>query len=87
MRKWFIWIIVAALGASSPAAEKKGRSLDANGDGTVTKEEFMASIEKRFKAQDKEFDAAKVATAFSRKDKNKDGVLTGDELPSAAKGK
>lgn len=63
------------------AVQTSAKGLDADGDGKVTKEEFLSSFEKRFKAKGKEFNAKKVAAAFAKKDKNNDGVLTSEELP------
>ena len=42
----------------------KMKKMDADGDGTVSKDEFMAHAEEK----------------FSRKDKNGDGVLSSDEM-------
>jgi hypothetical protein len=56
------------------------KKLDTNGDGTVTKEEFMASK----KAQK---DADKAGKHFEKLDANKDGKVTKEEFLAVEKGK
>ncbi|MBI5393951.1 MAG: EF-hand domain-containing protein [Verrucomicrobia bacterium] len=53
------------------------KKLDTNGDGKVSKEEFMA----------KQKDAEKGAAAFKAKDKDGDGCLTLDEFKAHGHGK
>ena len=43
--------------------------MDADGDGSISKDEFMAHAEKK----------------FEKKDKNGDGVLSGDEMKKGCK--
>ncbi len=50
---------------------KKMKKMDADGDGAVSKDEFMAYAEKK----------------FAKKDKNGDGVLTQDEMKHMKKHK
>ncbi len=75
---------IAALAAlvgftgSAFAAEgkKRGAKVDADGDGKVTQAEFVASVKDRM-------DEGKAKTAFSKRDKNGDGVLSADEMKPA----
>lgn len=60
--------------------EKAFAKLDANNDGSVSKEEFLAS------PQGKK-DAAKAEKAFGAKDKDKDGKLSKEEFTAAPKKK
>jgi len=50
--------------ADSHGKHCKLRKMDSDGDGSVSKDEFMSHAEKK----------------FSKKDKNGDGVLSGDEM-------
>lgn len=50
---------------------------DANGDGKVSKEEFLKGAK----------DAAKAEEAFAKKDKDKDGSLTKEEFAAGGKKK
>ena len=50
--------------ADSHGKHHKMKKMDTDGDGSVSKDEFMAYMEKK----------------FARKDKNGDGVLTADEM-------
>ena len=56
------------------------KKLDANNDGSVTKEEYMASK----KAQK---DTDKAGKHFDKLDANKDGKLTKEEMSAGEKGK
>jgi Ca2+-binding EF-hand superfamily protein len=56
------------------------KKMDTNGDGSVSKEEFMASpMAKK--------DAAKAEKAFGAKDKDKDGKLSKEEFMAQGKKK
>ena len=48
---------------------RKMKMMDADGDGSISKDEFMAHAEKK----------------FEKKDKNGDGVLSGDEMKKGCK--
>jgi len=54
--------------------------LDANSDGSLSKEEFLASPQAKK-------DAAKAEKAFGGKDKDKDGKLTKEEFSAVGKKK
>lgn len=64
-------------------------SLDADGDGSLTKDEILAHNRIRFDKLDNNGDgaispdefSARLVAMFGRMDTNKDGVLAGDELP------
>lgn len=84
---------VLAIAAGVQAADAKGGAkgkgkgdpaaafakLDKNGDGKISKEEFMASP-----AATK--DAAKAEESFKKRDKNGDGSLSKEEFAPAKKG-
>ena len=57
--------------ASAPKGEKGFTMLDANGDGKVTKEEFLAASQKRAEAR------------FAKLDKDNKGYLTKDDFTAA----
>ena len=76
----------AAEGDKKPEAGKKKadpeamfKKIDSNGDGSISKEEFMAGPGKK--------DAAKGEKAFAGKDKDKDGKLSKEEFTAAPKKK
>lgn len=54
--------------------------LDTNSDGSVSKEEFLASPQAKK-------DAAKAEASFAKKDKDSDGKLTKEEFTAAPKKK
>ncbi|MBM3889485.1 MAG: EF-hand domain-containing protein [Verrucomicrobia bacterium] len=58
-----------------PNPEAQFKKLDANGDGKVSKEEFMA----------KQKDAAKGEAVFKARDKDCDGSLSKEEFTAAPK--
>lgn len=60
--------------ADGKGCEKKFEKLDANRDGQVTKEEFMAAPHHRGELGD-----------FLNRDQNGDGVLTKDEFCAAGR--
>ncbi len=78
----------AADGKAKGDAKGKGKGdpaaafakLDANNDGKVSKEEFMASPSAKK-------DAAKAEKSFSNRDKNGDGFLSKEEFSPAKKAK
>ncbi|MBI4804967.1 MAG: EF-hand domain-containing protein [Desulfovibrio sp.] len=57
--------------ASAPRGERGFKVLDANGDGKVTKEEFLAASQKRAEAR------------FAKLDKDNKGYLTKDDFTAA----
>ncbi len=77
---------VALMAFQTQAAEKKARGMDADSDGKVSAIEFCAAREKMAEKTGKEFDKAAVEKQFAAKDKNKDGFLSGDELPAKKPG-
>lgn len=100
MKQWTILVLIAAMatcvwaqdeGAEKAKPEKKKggafAAMDANKDGQVDKDEFIASSKKRAEKSGKEFNAEKSEALFAKKDKNADGVLTKDEMAPAEKGK
>lgn len=58
-----------------PSPEEMFKKKDANGDGKVSKEEFLKGAK----------DAAKAEAAFTAKDKDKDGFLTKEEFAAKKK--
>jgi Ca2+-binding EF-hand superfamily protein len=60
--------------------EKAFAKLDANSDGSVSKEEFMASPQAKK-------DAAKAEESFGKRDKDKDGKISKEEFTAAPKKK
>lgn len=56
-----------------PSPEEMFKRLDKDGNGSVSKEEFMASPGAKK-------DAAKAEERFGKMDKNKDGSLSKDEM-------
>lgn len=65
-----------------PTPEEKAAQFtrkDADADGKLTKEEFLAKV--------KEENKAKMETLFAKLDKDADGSLTKDEFIGAVKGK
>lgn len=88
MKKWFVWALVAMMAVGVQAADKKkgnkgSGGMDADKDGKVSKEEFVASQAKRAEKAGKEFDAKKAEKMFDKNDKNGDGFLTGDEIKAS----
>jgi hypothetical protein len=67
-----------AKGKGDPAAAFK--KMDKDGDGKVTKEEYMATPQAKK-------DAAKAGESFTKRDKNSDGSLSMEEFAPAKKGK
>jgi hypothetical protein len=76
--------VVAAtlIAGQAQAAEKKAGGADSNGDGKICKAEFCAAREKAAEKAGKDFDKAAVEKQFAARDKDKDGFLSGDEMPS-----
>lgn len=72
--------------AAEEGAKKKAdpakafAKMDANSDGSISKEEFMASPQAKK-------DAAKAEKGFGMKDKDKDGKLSKEEFTAAPKKK
>jgi len=64
-------------------------TIDANGDGALSRDEVLAHSRQRFDRLDKNGDgtitadefSARLAAMFTRMDANEDGLLQGDELP------
>jgi Ca2+-binding EF-hand superfamily protein len=79
-------LLVATSFSYGADAEKKGdkpkadpeamfKKMDANGDGKVSKEEFLKGAK----------DAAKKEEQFTKKDKDKDGSLSKEEFTASGK--
>lgn len=83
MKKWFVMAMIVCLAAAVQAAEgegkKKGEGKGKGKGGDVTKEQFVANAKKQAEAKGAAFEQAKVEARFEKMDKNKDGVLSGDE--------
>ncbi|GEP44097.1 EF-hand domain-containing protein [Brevifollis gellanilyticus] len=60
--------------------EKIFAKLDANSDGSISKEEYLASPQAKK-------DAAKAEASFAKKDKDSDGKLTKEEFSAPGKKK
>ena len=85
--KFHLFAVAAALtclpfAARAADAEKAFAKADANGDGKVSKEEFVAMG----KAKNDEA-KAKAEKSFDRKDKNHDGFLSKEEFTATSGGK
>jgi len=63
-----------------PSPEEFFKKLDANGDGSLSKDEYLASPRAKQ-------DPAKGAENFAKMDKDSDGKLTKEEFAAMAKGK
>lgn len=68
----------AAEKGAKRSPEEVFKKMDANADGKVSKEEYLASPAAKK-------DAAKAETAFAAKDKDKDGSLTKEEFAAGGK--
>ena len=78
MKKWIVLAVAMMMVTGVQAKEKAGAK-------ETTKEQFIATAQKRAEAAGTAFDKAKAEAAFTAKDKNGDGVLSGDELAPADK--
>ena len=89
-------MIIASLAVASNSGHNHKRvhffsaaSLDADGDGSLTRDEILAHNRNRFDKLDSDGDgaispdefSARLVAMFGRMDTNSDGVLAGDELP------
>jgi len=70
MKKLLLFSMIALVGITASAAE-------------ITKEQFIAKEKATAENSGKEFDEAKAEAAFSRKDRNSDGVLSDAEQAPA----
>lgn len=86
-RMWYVVLATVAMSSTGVFAAQKGIPGDKNADGKVSKEEFLAAREKAAEKADKEFNRTAVEKLFAKKDANKDGFLTGDELKAPQKKK
>ena len=97
MKYWFVWALAALMVFGAEAAEKKAKGkdkgkgnpiakIDADKDGKVSLEEFVADLEAKAEKADKEFDADAAEAAFEKKDKDGDGFLTAAEMAGGKKG-
>lgn len=72
MKKWVVLLVAMMMVAGVQAKEKNGKG--------ETKEAFVEKMQKHAEAAGKTFDKAKAEALFDKKDVNKDGVLSKDEL-------
>ncbi len=72
MKKLLLFISIAMIGVVASAADQ-------------TKEQFIAKQKKMAETAKKPFNEAKAIKDFDKKDLNKDGVLSADELKPAPK--
>lgn len=81
MMKQIIASMAAAVAFTSLQVAAQGRVhwTDADGDGKVTREEWLESFAKLAKRSGKEFSEEAVLARFEVMDKNKDGVITADD--------
>lgn len=74
-------IAITLLIASTGLAENDYfAKLDKNKDGKVTEEEWVTKNRQTSKKKGKDFDEEKSKLTFHKRDLNKDGVITRDEL-------
>jgi Ca2+-binding EF-hand superfamily protein len=77
---WCALVIATVVFAGNVFAEDKKNSMDTDGDGKVSKEEYLASRMKIAEKNGAEFNQKANEKKFAARDKNEDGFLTGDEL-------
>ncbi len=89
MKKWFVLALIACVAVAARAGEGEGKkNNDGAGQGKeVSKEQFIAKQKKMAEKKGVEYDAAKAEARFTKMDKDKDGKLTGEEVPQKGKGK
>ena len=93
MKKTIMLMLMMLAVATGYAAEKKAEKkgplgpMDTDGNGEVSKEEFVEAARKRTEENGRTFISANALGTFASKDKNKDGVLTRDELWGSSKKK
>jgi len=76
MKKWMIITLLATVAVSAQAAKVK---KDANGDGRVTKDEYVEYFNARRIQKGKEADSKAASRSFDKRDANQDGNLTKEE--------
>jgi hypothetical protein len=83
MKKWFVLALIAGVAIGVQAGDGADKKKDdGKGEGKpVTKEMFVANQKKMAEKKGIEFDQAAAEAKFKKMDKNKDGKLTGDEVP------
>lgn len=77
-------ILLMAVTAVATAGLAQFQSGDANKDGKVTVEEYLAFQKTVSDAKGIPYDDAAIRKKFDTKDANKDGVWTPDEVPPPA---
>jgi Ca2+-binding EF-hand superfamily protein len=82
MKKTVLFIGFLLLVASTFAKASWFDNMDANKDGKVTQQEWVAQNKKTKAKQGKKFDEAQAVKTFLSKDANKDGVLSRNEVGS-----
>ena len=86
MKKWFILALIACITVGVQAGEKKKE--EGKGKPKVTtKESYVAWKKAEAEKAGKKFDQAAAEAHFDKRDKNKDGKLTGDEKGKPKKDK
>jgi len=78
MKKCFVLALIACVAGMVQAGEDAGQKGKGKGK-EITKEQFIEKQKKNAEKKGLEFDQAKAEAQFAKKDKNNDGVLSGDE--------
>ena len=86
MKKWFILAMIVCVSAAVTAGEDKKTDSKAKKKET-TKESYVAWKKADAEKAGKKFDQAAAEAHFDKRDKNKDGKLTGDEKGKPKKDK
>ena len=80
MKKWLVVSLIVCFAAAVQAGDKSEKK-DADKGESITKEAYMAKQQKMAEKKGEEFDQAAAEKKFKKMDANKDGVLTGAEIP------
>lgn len=78
-----IVMLVGFVAMDASAKEKpaeKTRTADTDKDGKVSQEEFLALAKKNAEKKEQEFNQKRAENIFAKKDTNKDGFLTADDV-------
>ncbi|VGO19746.1 EF-hand domain-containing protein [Pontiella sulfatireligans] len=76
-------VLVGFVAMDASAKEKpaeKTRTADTDKDGKVSKEEFLALAKKNAEKKGIEYNQKRAENIFAKKDTNKDGFLTADDV-------
>ena len=91
MKYLFVWAMAALMIVgvdtvnAAPAKKSPIEKMDTDKDGKVSKEEFVAAAEEKADQNEAEFDADACEATFVKKDANKDGFLTAEEMKAGGK--